>query len=225
MFTGLVVIAVIVAVLGSLRPRAAAPGPHVAVVGPRRRRDRPDRARRHHRAVRSQPGAGGLPLPALDRPRHQRGGAAPPGRPKTSLRGPRRRSAPRRLGNVLLVAALAVIVAGTVVTGTGPHGGDETAPPLPARDDRRGSRARRSWCSVLVGLTVALGVGVAPRRRHAGRAASRLVLLGDRGRAGRGRLHAVLQRRAAAARRRPRDRRARGVDRRAAGTPRVVVAA
>ena len=33
----------------------------------------------------------------------------------------------RRLGAALLVAALAVIAAGTVVTGTGPHGGDEKA--------------------------------------------------------------------------------------------------
>ena len=32
-----------------------------------------------------------------------------------------------RLTNAILAVALAVIVAGTVVTGTGPHGGDETA--------------------------------------------------------------------------------------------------
>jgi heme a synthase len=32
-----------------------------------------------------------------------------------------------RIANALLVVALLVLVAGTVVTGTGPHGGDETA--------------------------------------------------------------------------------------------------
>lgn len=51
---------------------------------------------------------------------HHRAADAPPGPSASELS--------RKVGNVLLGAALIAIMAGTVVTGTGPHGGDEKAP-------------------------------------------------------------------------------------------------
>ncbi len=75
--------------------------------------------------------------------------------------------AARRLGNVLLAAALAVIMAGTVVTGTGPHGGDETAHrfQLVMTDV---ARMHGLLVFVLVGVTIALALIV----RHEGAAPS-----------------------------------------------------
>ena len=91
-----------------------------------------------------------------------------------------------------------VLVTGTVVTGTGPHGGDQDVERLPVRHHRGRPhpqpRAPGSFLA-LAGLTlVELRRTGQPRRgRPAGAAARRR----DR-RAGRHRLHAVLHRRAAA---------------------------
>ena len=80
----------------------------------------------------------------------------------------------RRLGNGLLAAALAVIAAGTVVTGTGPHGGDETAHrfQLVMTDV---ARVHGILVFVLVGLTV--GLGVVLRREGAAPAVQSAVLV------------------------------------------------
>ncbi len=80
----------------------------------------------------------------------------------------------RRLGNVLLVAALAVIAAGTVVTGTGPHGGDETAHrfQLVMTDV---ARVHGVLVFGLVGLTIALGLML--RREGAAPAVQRALVV------------------------------------------------
>jgi cytochrome c oxidase assembly protein subunit 15 len=80
----------------------------------------------------------------------------------------------RRLGNVLLVAASAVITAGTVVTGTGPHGGDETAHrfQLVMTDV---ARVHGVLVFGLVAVTAALGLLL--RRESAAPAAQRAVAI------------------------------------------------
>jgi len=80
----------------------------------------------------------------------------------------------RRLGNALLVAALAAIAAGTVVTGTGPHGGDETAHrfQLVMTDV---ARVHGILVFVLVAITVTIGVVL--RREAASPEAQRAVLV------------------------------------------------
>ncbi|MEY2468023.1 MAG: heme a synthase [Actinomycetota bacterium] len=80
----------------------------------------------------------------------------------------------RRLANVLLVAALAVIAAGTVVTGTGPHGGDETAHRFQfVMTDV--ARIHGVLVFGLVALTVIIGVKL--RREGAAPAAQRAVAI------------------------------------------------
>jgi cytochrome c oxidase assembly protein subunit 15 len=83
----------------------------------------------------------------------------------------------RRLGNALVGAALAVIAAGTVVTGTGPHGGDETAHrfQLVMTDV---ARVHGLFVFALVAITI--GLGLALRREGASPEAQRaiVVLLG-----------------------------------------------
>jgi heme a synthase len=71
------------------------------------------------------------------------------------------RPADNRLTTALLVVAMLVIAAGTVVTGTGPHGGDETAHrfQLVMTDVVRVH-------SVLVWILVALTLWLAVRTRH-----------------------------------------------------------
>jgi cytochrome c oxidase assembly protein subunit 15 len=67
----------------------------------------------------------------------------------------------KNLGSAVVVAALAVIVMGTVVTGTGPHGGDEKA--------RRFQFVLTDVArvhSLLVWVLVALTVALALRTRH-----------------------------------------------------------
>jgi cytochrome c oxidase assembly protein subunit 15 len=80
----------------------------------------------------------------------------------------------RRLGNLLLFAALAVISAGTVVTGTGPHGGDEKAPrfQLVMTDV---ARVHGVLVFALVGATAALALLL--RREDAAPAAQRAVVV------------------------------------------------
>jgi cytochrome c oxidase assembly protein subunit 15 len=80
--------------------------------------------------------------------------------PGVSSRPPRAQS-DARLASWLLAVALLVIMAGTVVTGTGPHGGDETAHrfQLVMTDVVRVH-------SVLVWVLVALTVFLARRTRH-----------------------------------------------------------
>jgi len=80
----------------------------------------------------------------------------------------------RKLGNALLVAALAVIGAGTVVTGTGPHGGDETAHrfQLIMTDV---ARVHSLLVYALVAITVAIAVQL--RREKASPAAQQAVVV------------------------------------------------
>ena len=129
LFTGFVSVAVIAAVLGSLVRSPRRRRPHRAVARPRRRRSRPDRAGRHHRARRPAPGrrAGAharcrwsssptRSCSSIARPNpttgsscvrsHRRSAGTPPASPR--------------------LTALA-LVTGTVVTGAGPHAGDEEA--------------------------------------------------------------------------------------------------
>ena len=103
-----------------------------AVVGPRGRRVRPGPARRARRARPRRPDRGGRPLPPLRGARGHRRGAPPPrraarGRP----RGPRPRRRCCACRPLLVASAAVVLVTGTVVTGSGPHGGDEAADRLP----------------------------------------------------------------------------------------------
>lgn len=86
---------------------------------------------------------------------HHRASDAPPG-PKAS-------DLSRKVGNALLGAALIAIMAGTVVTGTGPHGGDEKAPrfQLVMTDVVRVH-------SILVWVLVALTIYMAIRLRREG---------------------------------------------------------
>ena len=126
-FTGLVSISVIVAVLGSL------------VRTPRRRdlvwlswglvggRVRAGGARRPHRALRAEARLRDGALPRVDRAADQRDRALPAGRhPRRRHGRPNTRIVSDRvvgLGRALLVLAALVLVTGTVVTGAGPHSG------------------------------------------------------------------------------------------------------
>lgn len=65
----------------------------------------------------------------------------------------------RTVARLLVAAAALVIIAGTIVTGTGPHAGDASATRYPFRLDQVAElHATLVW--VLVGLTVALVVGL-----------------------------------------------------------------
>ena len=114
-------------------------------------------------------------------------------------------SAPaRRLAWALATATGVAIVTGTVVTGAGPHAGDEEARRF---DVAIAAAARVHGITVMVALALAvvLAVLVARRGQRPGAPADAVVVAVRRRAAGRGRLHAVLQRRARPARRRPRD--------------------
>ena len=111
-----------------------------------------------------------------------------------------------RLLWVLAAATAVAIVTGTVVTGAGPHAGDEEVERL---DITVAAAARVHGIVVIVALAVAVATAIAIRGRPEDR---RTVQgpLGDldlhRPAAGGHRLHAVLQRGAGGARRRPRRR-------------------
>ncbi|HEX4812981.1 MAG TPA: COX15/CtaA family protein [Nonomuraea sp.] len=83
----------------------------------------------------------------------------------------------RRLGHVVLAAVFALLVAGVVVTGTGPHSGDETASRF-ALDIEAVARLHADAAYVVVGLTFALlfALHVSDSPRPARRAA--LALFG-----------------------------------------------
>ncbi|MDF2706180.1 MAG: heme synthase [Nonomuraea muscovyensis] len=83
----------------------------------------------------------------------------------------------RRLGHVLLAAVFALLVAGVVVTGTGPHSGDELASRFDL-DIETVARLHADLAYLVVGLTLALAFAlhVTDAPRHARRAA--LALLG-----------------------------------------------
>ena len=85
---------------GVAHPRATAPRPHLVVGGAGRRRDRSDRAGRHHGARRPAPRRGAEPLPALDGPGGQRHGARVAGGHALESTAPPCRSlvAPARVG-------------------------------------------------------------------------------------------------------------------------------
>lgn len=88
--------------------------------------------------------------------------------------GPQASPFARRLGSTLLVATTAVVIAGTVVTGTGPHGGDENAHRFQlVMTDVVRVHSLFAW--VLVGLTVWLALYL--RREGAAPAAQRAVLV------------------------------------------------
>ena len=129
LFTGVVSVAVIAAVLGSLVrvPRrrdltwlslglVAGVLAQIVLGG-------------DHRARRPAPGRGAGPHAPVAGPRRQRRRARPPGvaNPTTAWRSARSR--PRSAGTSLGVAVLTAmaLVTGTVVTGAGPHAGDEEA--------------------------------------------------------------------------------------------------
>ena len=78
-----------------------------------------------------------------------------------------------RIANGVIVAAFAVLIAGTVVTGTGPHGGDETAIRFQLiMTDVVRAHGALAW--VLVAATVALGLKL--RRENAGPVAQKAVM-------------------------------------------------
>ena len=110
-------------------PHATPPRPDAAVARPRRRRDRPDRARRHHGARRPPPGRGAGPLPAVDGARRERRRAPPPRRrcPTTPSQ-----SARARVGRPLAVHAWVVLA-----------GDGRRARPRHDRHRRRPARRRR----------------------------------------------------------------------------------
>ncbi len=80
----------------------------------------------------------------------------------------------RRLANVLLGVTLLVLVAGTVVTGTGPHGGDAEAPRFQLVMTEV-ARVHGVLVFVLVALTVALAIWI--RRQRASREAQQAVVV------------------------------------------------
>jgi cytochrome c oxidase assembly protein subunit 15 len=97
---------------------------------------------------------------------HRAGSDAPP--------GPSASEIARRWGNVLLGAALIAIMAGTVVTGTGPHGGDEKAPRFQlVMTDVVRVHSILVW--VLVGLTVLMAIRL--RREGASPLAQKTVIV------------------------------------------------
>ncbi len=128
----------------------------------------------------------------------------------------------RRLGSLAVVAAGLVLFLGTVVTSSGPHGGDENAERLQfALPDV----ARFHGASVILFLALTLvtlwrlrsaAAGTGRHRAPPGRGGA-----GGVGRPGRPRLHPVLQRRARPPGRLPRRRRGRGVGRHPPLPPRL----
>ena len=196
------------------RPRlAASANPRrrdltLVVARPGRRCAGPDRAGRNHGAGRPAPCGGAGASAAVDGAGRQRGGAGarvPACRP--SQRRHRVGRSLRRHVWVCAAATMVAIVFGTVVTGAGPHAGDEDA----RRFGVSIARAAQVH-SVSVWLAVGSIVALMFRLRH--RAAERAVLDGPlvawicvARRAGVGRLPAVLQRRAGGAGRGARRRR------------------
>ncbi|WP_433238669.1 COX15/CtaA family protein [Streptosporangium sp. CA-135522] len=82
----------------------------------------------------------------------------------------------RTLGHVLIAAVAVLLVAGVVVTGTGPHSGDEMASRFPF-DIESVARIHADVVYVVVGLTFALlfALHVSDAPRHARRAALTLL--------------------------------------------------
>ena len=79
-----------------------------------------------------------------------------------------------RIANLVVVAAFAVLIAGTIVTGTGPHGGDEMAQRFQLIMTNV-VRVHGALAWTLVAATVALALKL--RRENAGPIAQKTVLL------------------------------------------------
>lgn len=79
----------------------------------------------------------------------------------------------RRLGHALVVAAAAVLAAGTVVTGTGPHGGDEKARRLGFQLD---DVARIHGATVIILIALTIGIALLLRREQASPATQKAVV-------------------------------------------------
>ena len=117
------------------------------------------------------------------------------GEPDDGVRRPTVSPTASRLVWALAAATGLAIVTGTVVTGAGPHAGDEEARRF---DVSIAAAARIHGITVMAALALAVVLAVLVSRRPADRALQprpRLVAVRRRA-AGRGRLHAVLQRRA-----------------------------
>ena len=128
------------------------------------------------------------------------------------------------LGRVLLVLASVVLVTGTVVTGAGPHSGGGKQDDVSRLDLRIPDVARVHGTMVMIFLARRARDAVAAARgpRTAQRAAARHAAARRARRAGGRRLHPVLQRHPRGARRRAHRRRDRGVERGRGALPRDV---
>ena len=113
--------------------------------------------------------------------------------------------APLTLARLQLVATAVAVTLGTVVTSTGPHGGDPKARRF-GFSLHSVAQLHGTSVEVLLGITILLLWCLARDRRAAGRHARRRDRAGGHGRPGRGRLHPVLQRGPRRPGRRPRRR-------------------